>query len=38
MFSKKQTFWAGIDYTNESQKTLSMDNIGLGTPTMILSA
>jgi len=37
MFSKEQT-WNGTDYTNESEKTLSMVNIGLGTTTIILSA
>jgi hypothetical protein len=34
MFPKNRIFY----YTNESQKTLSMVNIGLGTTTMILSA
>jgi len=38
MFLKEQTTWIGASYTNESQKTLSMVNIGLGTSTMILSA
>jgi len=38
MFPKEQMTWGGSSYTNESQKTLSMVNIGLGTTTMILSA
>lgn len=38
MFPNEQTTWDGRDYTNESLKTLSMVNIGLGTTTMILSA
>lgn len=38
MFSTEQDTWGGTSYTNESQKTLSMVNIGLGTTTMILSA
>jgi hypothetical protein len=38
MFPKEQTARIGPNYTNESQKTLSMVNIGLGTTTMILSA
>jgi hypothetical protein len=38
MFPKEQLTWGGTSYTNESQKTLSMVNIGLGTTTMILSA
>lgn len=38
MFPKEQMAWGGTNYTNESQKTLSMVNIGLGTTTMILSA
>ena len=38
MFPKEQMTWDGTNYTNESQKTLSMVNIGLGTTTMILSA
>jgi len=33
----KENISMGINYTNESQKTLSMINIGLGTTTMILS-
>ena len=33
----KENISVGINYTNESQKTLSMINIGLGTTTMILS-
>ncbi|MFT6866163.1 MAG: hypothetical protein ACJA08_000992 [Cyclobacteriaceae bacterium] len=37
MFPKDQTSW-GATYVNESQKTLSMVNIGFGTTTMILSA
>ena len=37
MFPKDINSW-GTTYTNESQKTLSMVNIGLGTTTMILSA
>jgi len=37
MFPKETNDW-GTNYTNESQKTLSMVNIGLGTSTMILSA
>lgn len=37
MFPKEINSWGAI-YTNESQKTLSMVNIGLGTTTMILSA
>jgi len=37
MFPKEINSW-GTTYTNESQKTLSMVNIGLGTTTMILSA
>ena len=36
-FPKENKGW-GTNYTNESQKTLSMVNIGLGTTTMILSA
>ena len=36
-FPKENNGW-GTNYTNESQKTLSMVNIGLGTTTMILSA
>ena len=36
MFPKEMNSW-GTNYTNESQKTLSMVNIGLGTTTMILS-
>ncbi|OAQ40671.1 hypothetical protein A5893_06945 [Pedobacter psychrophilus] len=36
-FPKDMNNW-GTNYTNESQKTLSMVNIGLGTTTMILSA
>jgi len=38
MFPKEQMTWGGSSYTNESQKTLSMVNIVLGTTTMILSA
>jgi hypothetical protein len=38
MFPKEETTWGGPYSTNESQKTLSMVNIGLGTTTMILSA
>lgn len=39
MFPKEQTtLFGGTNYTNESQKTLSMVNIGLGASTMILSA
>ena len=38
MFPKEQMTWGGTSYTNESQKTLSMVNIGLGTTTIILSA
>jgi hypothetical protein len=38
MFPKEQITWGGTNYTNESQKTLSMVNIGLGTTTLILSA
>jgi hypothetical protein len=37
MFPEEIIDW-GTTYTNESQKTLSMVNIGLGTTTMILSA
>ena len=37
MFPEEIIEW-GTAYTNESQKTLSMVNIGLGTTTMILSA
>jgi tRNA U34 5-methylaminomethyl-2-thiouridine-forming methyltransferase MnmC len=37
MFSKEKN-WGGTDFSNESQKTLSMINIGLGTTTTILSA
>ena len=37
MFSKKQNV-DGYNYSNESQKTLSMINIGLGTATMLVSA
>jgi len=37
MFPKEMNSW-GRNNTNESQKTLSMVNIGLGTSTMILSA
>ncbi len=37
MFPKEVYSW-GTNYTNESQKTLSMVNIGLGTTTMMLSA
>jgi len=33
----KDTISMGVNHTNESQKTLSMINIGLGTTTMILS-
>ena len=36
MFPNEQNGWDG-NYTNESQKTLSMVNIGLGISTMILS-
>ncbi|MBC7383532.1 MAG: hypothetical protein H7296_11185 [Bacteroidia bacterium] len=38
MFPIEQTALGGINYTNESQKTLSFVNIGIGTTTMILSA
>lgn len=38
MFPKEQTTWVGANYTNESQKTLSMVNIGLGTSALILSS
>ncbi|MEO8171569.1 MAG: hypothetical protein ABI581_00745 [Sediminibacterium sp.] len=38
MFPKDETTWGGTYSGNESQKTLSMLNIGLGTTTMILSA
>jgi hypothetical protein len=38
MFPKEQNDFGYSIYTNESQKTLSMVNIGLGTTTMILSA
>jgi hypothetical protein len=38
MFPEKQMNFVGTTYTNESQKTLSMINIGLGTTTIILSA
>jgi hypothetical protein len=38
MFSKNKISWGGTSFSNESQKTLSMLNIGLGTTTMILSA
>lgn len=37
MFPKEKMTFGGTIYTNESQKTLSMVNIGLGTTTMILS-
>ena len=37
MFPKEKNGWNG-NYTNESQKVLSMVNIGLGTTTIILSA
>ncbi len=37
MYPTEETAWGGTNYTNESQKTLSMVNIGLGTTTMILS-
>ncbi len=37
MFPNEQNGWDG-NYTNESQKTLSMVNIGLGSTTIILSA
>lgn len=37
-FPKEQIGWGGTNYTNESKKTLSMINIGIGTTTMILSA
>lgn len=37
MFPNEQNGWDG-NYTNESQKTLSMVNIGLGATTIILSA
>jgi len=38
MFPKENMTLGGTFFTNESQKTLSMVNIGLGTTTMILSA
>ena len=39
MFPKKMASWNGsTPYTNESQNTLSMINIGLGTTTLILSS
>jgi hypothetical protein len=38
MFPKEEIIWSGSNRTNESQKTLSMVNIGLGTTTLILSA
>jgi len=34
---KDQTIWSGTVYSNESQKTLSFINIGLGTTSIILS-
>lgn len=38
MFPEEQvSVLSGANYTNESQKTLSMVNIGVGTTTMILS-
>ena len=37
MFPKKENYWGGT-YSNESQKAVSMVNIGLGSTTMILSA
>ncbi len=37
MFPKDLITWGGSIQTNESQKVLSMVNIGLGTTTMILS-
>jgi hypothetical protein len=37
MFPKDQITWGGAIRTNESQKALSMVNIGLGTSTVILS-
>jgi len=38
MFPKEQTIGFETSYTNESQKILSIVNIGIGTTTMILSA
>jgi hypothetical protein len=38
MFPESNTDYYGTNATNESKKTLSMVNIGLGTTTMLLSA
>ncbi len=37
MYPKEQTSWNGVNMRNESQRTLSIVNIGLGTTTMLLS-
>jgi hypothetical protein len=37
MYPKERSSWNGMNMTNESQRTLSMINIGLGSTTMILS-
>ncbi|MBI1194097.1 MAG: hypothetical protein GC205_13140 [Bacteroidetes bacterium] len=38
MYKTEEAIFIGTVYTNESQKTLSLINIGLGTTTVILSA